>query len=114
MVVEVQCRRHLNFYTLVGMPELRPVEGGKLLTEGIYGRVRHPRYISVTLIVFAVAFFTNYLALYVMAVLFVPAIYLVAVFEERELRARFGRDYEAYSQAVPRFIPRAGQRAGAS
>lgn len=110
-IIEVRCRRHLSLRTLVGMPELRPESGGRLLKEGIYGRIRHPRYVSVTLGTLAVALFTNYLAMYVTAALLVPAIYGVAVFEERELRNRFGSEYDAYCQAVPRFIPRFGQGA---
>ena len=41
--IELQCRKHLKFRILVGMPELVPEPAtGKLLTAGIYGRVRHP------------------------------------------------------------------------
>ena len=41
--IEISCRKHLKFKTLVGAPELRrDGRGGKLLSEGIYGRVRHP------------------------------------------------------------------------
>ena len=45
--LEVQIRKYLTLKTLVGWPELAPngMEG-KLLKEGIYGRVRHPRYAS--------------------------------------------------------------------
>ena len=31
--------------------------------------------------------------------------FVVIRFEERELRALFGEQYEAYAKAVPRFIP---------
>lgn len=54
----------------------------------------------------AVAFFTNYLAVYIVAVLIVPALYLVVVLEERELRDRFGEQYVEYCRRVPRFFPR--------
>jgi protein-S-isoprenylcysteine O-methyltransferase Ste14 len=57
----------------------------------------------------AVALFANYLAVYVLALVLVPALYLVVVLEERELRERFGEDYVTYSQRVPRFIPWRGE-----
>src|SRR5258707_7200586 len=39
--------KHLNIATLVGVPELSPAGqgSGKLLQDGIYGVVRHPRYV---------------------------------------------------------------------
>lgn len=111
IVVEMRCRRHLRTTVLVGVPELRPHnEGGRLLTEGIYGCIRHPRYVSVTLGTLAVALFTNYLAVWVLAVVVPLALVGVVHFEERELRARFGADYERYAAAVPRFVPRARRR----
>ncbi len=104
--IELQCRKHLKFRTLVGMPELVPEPAtGKLLTAGIYGRVRHPRYVSAFFGVVAVALFSNYLATYVIAGAMVPALYALTFFEERELRDRFGEEYVAYVRRVPRFVP---------
>lgn len=108
--IEVRCRKHLKLKILVGVPELAPDgRGGELITQGIYGRIRHPRYMAVWLGTVAVALFANYLAVYVLALVLVPALYLVVVLEERELRERFGEDYVTYSQRVPRFIPWRGE-----
>ena len=108
--VEIRCRKYLKAKILMGAPELDPSgHGGKLITEGIYGRIRHPRYVAVSLGTVAVAFFTNYLAVYVVAALVAPALYLVVVMEEKELRDRFGEQYVRYCEQVPRrFIPRLG------
>lgn len=104
--IELQCRKHLKFRILVGMPELVPEPAtGKLLTAGIYGRVRHPRYVSAFFGVVAVALFSNYLAAYVIAGAMVPALHALTFFEERELRDRFGEEYAAYSRRVPKFVP---------
>ena len=104
--IELQCRKHLKFRTLVGIPELVPEPAtGKLLTAGIYGRVRHPRYVSAFFGVVAVALFSNYRAAYVSAGAMVPALYALTFFEERELRDRFGEEYAAYSRHVPKFVP---------
>lgn len=109
--IEVRCRKHLKLKILVGVPELAPDgQGGHLITEGIYGRIRHPRYVAVWLGTMAFALFTNYLAVYVLALALLPALYLVVVLEERELSERFGEKYLRYSKQVPRFIPRRGRR----
>lgn len=105
--VEVRCRKYLKAKILVGVPELAPDgRGGRLITDGIYGRIRHPRYIAVWLGTVAVAFFTNYLAVYIIAIAIIPALYFVVLLEEKELRDRFGEEYVRYCERVPRFIPR--------
>jgi protein-S-isoprenylcysteine O-methyltransferase Ste14 len=105
--VEIRCRKYLKGKILVGVPELAPDgRGGSLITEGIYRRIRHPRYIAVWLGTVAVAFFTNYLAVYVIAIAIIPALYFVVVLEEKELRDRFGEEYVRYCERVPRFFPR--------
>ena len=110
--VEIRCRKHLKTKILMGAPELAPDgRGGKLITEGIYGRVRHPRYIAVWLGTVAAAFFTHYLAVYVIAIAIVPALYLVVLMEEKELRERFGEEHERYCDRVPRFVPRRSEAA---
>jgi len=104
-------RRHLNFKILAGIPELSSGgPSGKLLTEGIYARIRHPRYAEVILWTLGYAFFANYLAPYVAVILSLPVIYLIVLLEERELRIRFGREHEEYCRRVPRFFPGRGQK----
>lgn len=107
LTIEVQCRRHLTLRTLVGIPELSPTPTGQpLLDQGIYARLRHPRYVVVMLSVFAVAFFTNYLAVYLLCPLACIVLYGITLMEERELVERFGQAYEQYQRRVPRFVPR--------
>lgn len=111
---EVMCRRHLKARTLIGVPEVAPrPENQKLLQEGIYARVRHPRYVSVILGTLGFALFTNYLAMYVCFPIWVGALYLVILLEERELVERFGDSYRDYQVRVPRFIPRLAGRPSA-
>ncbi len=106
LVIEVQCRRHLKFRILAGLPEVTVDKGdSKLLTEGIYARVRNPRYVGVTFAVVAVAFFTNYLISYLLIPATVAGLYLIVILEERELRDRFGAEYQSYCDRVPRFVP---------
>jgi protein-S-isoprenylcysteine O-methyltransferase Ste14 len=106
-VVSRKRRRHLSFKSLAGVPELAPeTQSVGLLTEGIYSRIRHPRYVEFTLGLVGWALFANYVGLYVMTALSLAALYLIVLMEERELRERFGTAYEEYSARVPRFVPR--------
>jgi len=106
-LVSRQRRKKLGFGTLMGKPELSQNRyPGTLLTDGIYGVIRHPRYVEAYMWVMGYALFANYLGAYVVVILCLPVIYAVVVLEERELRERFGPAYEEYCRAVPRFVPK--------
>ena len=108
--LEVECRRHLKLSTLLGAPELGE-DPGRVLTGGIYGRLRHPRYLSVLLGVTGWAAILNYPAIWILALACLPGFWVVMVLEERELRERFGEEYEEYMRAVPnRLLPRLRHR----
>lgn len=105
----VVLKRYLTLRILIGVPELSPRDGpGKLLTEGIYARMRNPRYVQYALTLLGCALVSNYLAIYVLFALSLPGFYLIVRLEERELLERFGAEYAAYCRRVPRFMPRLG------
>lgn len=104
-------RKHLTARVLAGLPELSSTpQSQKLLTEGIYSRIRHPRYVELMLWLLGYALIANYLTLYIAVLVSLPVLYLIVLLEEKELRDRFGSEYEEYSSRVPRFIPRAAAR----
>jgi protein-S-isoprenylcysteine O-methyltransferase Ste14 len=104
-------RKQLTQRMITGVAELsRDPSQSKLLTEGAYAVIRHPRYVEVVLWSAGYAFFANYLASYIAVLLAIPALYVVVLLEERELRDRFGSAYEEYARRVPRFVPRLGGR----
>jgi protein-S-isoprenylcysteine O-methyltransferase Ste14 len=108
-VIAVKRKRHLTFAIMAGAPQLSEKRyPGTLLTEGIYGKIRHPRYVEVTLFVLAYALFGNHLAGYVISIMTVVCLYPVVLMEERELLERFGEEYAEYARRVPRFIPSRG------
>ena len=99
--------RHLTTSMMIGIPEISKAgKPGKLLTEGIYGHVRNPRYLEIGFVLAGIALAVNYLTVYILFIIYIPVIYLVIILEEHELRKRFGPAYDRYCQEVPRFIPR--------
>jgi protein-S-isoprenylcysteine O-methyltransferase Ste14 len=82
----------------------------RLVVEGPYRRMRHPMITGVGLVLAgeAVLLGSPPLLLWLAAFVAANAIYLPLV-EEPGLSRRFGPDYEAYKQAVPRWLPRLGR-----
>ena len=105
--ISVLTRRELSLRAFAGVPEISGSgAGGALLQEGVYGVVRHPRYLSVIIGTAGFAMFVNYVGGYLMVLGSIPALFLVIFFEERELAARFGPAYHAYRSRVPAMVPR--------
>ena len=100
-------RKQLKVSVLFGLPELAPDRcPTKLLTEGIYARVRHPRYFEFCLGGLGAALVSNYLAAYVAVILTIAGLAALVPFEERELEERFGDEFREYRRRVPAIIPR--------
>ena len=113
LFIYAQRRRHLTSRILTGVPELAAGgRAGRLLTEGIYSRLRHPRYLELALGTFSLTLFVNHVGIYGLLVAFLAGLHAVVLLEERELRERFGEEYAAYEAKVPRFIPHRSPRRG--
>jgi protein-S-isoprenylcysteine O-methyltransferase Ste14 len=96
--------KQIAISTLIGRPELSSKRHpGKLVTEGIYARIRHPRYVEGALGILGCTLFANYLGLYIAFLICLPILYLVVILEDRELAKRFGTSFEEYSRNVPNF-----------
>ncbi len=95
--------RELGGLRLVGQAELQG--GGELATGGVYARVRHPRYAGMMVAVLGACLIAGSLLLWVVAALWWLLALAAISLEERELRARFGDAYAAYSKRVPRILP---------
>lgn len=100
-------QKHLTIRILLGLPEIAPDRYPRvLITDGIYGRVRHPRYVQLLIALTGYALIANHLASYIVVALWLPAIVIIVALEERELREHFGETYVNYCRRVPKFIPR--------
>jgi protein-S-isoprenylcysteine O-methyltransferase Ste14 len=96
----------LTFRGIVGMPEVTTVSG-KLVSAGPFRVVRHPTYLSHTLMLSGISLITGVAAIGAVAVIDALVVNLVVIpLEERELLHRFGPEYEAYRKKVSsRFFP---------
>ena len=77
-----------------------------VIRRGVFGRIRHPLYAAALL--FYVALIVATRSVLAFAVLIGIAFFYnyIARYEEQKLLKRFGADYEAYMDAVPRWFPR--------
>jgi len=88
----------------------RARQEARLVTDGLYGVVRHPQYLGL------------FLALFGEGVVHWPTVFSVGLFplivlayvllarrEEQRVIREFGDEYRAYMRRVPMFIPRRGQ-----
>jgi protein-S-isoprenylcysteine O-methyltransferase Ste14 len=80
----------------------------RLVTSGLYSRVRNPMVLGWTIILFGAGILLNSLSL---ILIFTPLFILINVLylkiiEEKEMEKKFGEEYLKYKQTVPMFIPR--------
>lgn len=88
----------------------RARQGNRLVTDGMYGLVRHPQYTGL------------FIALFGEGVVHWPTLFSVALFpvivfvyvllsrkEEQHVLKEYGEEYRAYQRRVPMFIPHRGQ-----
>lgn len=99
--------RDLGWRILVGLPELWPQgNAGRVAQEGIYARVRHPRYLGMMLAYVGAACYTRAPRVLALAFIGCALAVFISELEERELLGRHGEEYARYRARVPRFIPR--------
>lgn len=99
--------KHLDLGTLIGLPEITKENyPGSLLNEGVYSKIRHPRYVGVFFFVLGLALFANAPVPYIVTGFLIPLIYVIVLFEEKELKKRFGLEYDIYCRKVPKFFPK--------
>jgi protein-S-isoprenylcysteine O-methyltransferase Ste14 len=95
-------------FARTGRGTLSPVDPPRtLVIRGLYRYVRNPMYLAVSLAVIGQSLLVRSWALtqYVAAI-FIYFNLLVLVYEEPNLRRRFGVEYETYTRAVGRWVPR--------
>ena len=85
-----------------------PIDPPKeLVVSGLYNYVRNPMYVGVLLVIIGHFLWYGYwnLLLYA-AIVWTAFNTFVSLYEEPNLKTRFGATYEDYLKRVPRWIPR--------
>jgi protein-S-isoprenylcysteine O-methyltransferase Ste14 len=78
----------------------------RLATSGSYWHIRHPQYAGFVLIMFGFLLQWPTLVTLAMFPVLVTMYVLLALREENESEAEFGREWLAYADRTPRFFPR--------
>ena len=105
--VILQVERQLGVRRMVGQVELE--NGRAMKRDGMYARVRHPRYAAMLISTLGACLIAARPAMWGVAAIWALVVGLMVRAEERELVARFGGEYEEYRRRVPAIIPRIGE-----
>ena len=102
----------LKLPVIMGMPEVLSSVRSELITAGPFCVVRHPTYLSHTLMLLGVLLLTGVAAVGIAMLIDLLVVNLVIIpLEEKELSTRFGTKYEQYRQKVPfQLVPRLHRR----
>jgi protein-S-isoprenylcysteine O-methyltransferase Ste14 len=78
----------------------------KLVTKGVYSRVRHPQYFDGILAHFGFSFLLSVLSSLIVTPFVILVLYFVSWKEEKELIKEFGKGYENYKKITPMLLPK--------
>ena len=76
-----------------------------LAKAGPYARIRHPQYVAFVLVLVGFLLQWPTLLTLVMFPILVVMYARLAITEEKEMRKRFGAEFEVYAAHTPRFLP---------
>ena len=80
--------------------------GGRLVSDGAYGVIRHPQYAGIFLAIFGQLVHWPTIPTLLLAPLIVWAYFRLARREEARLASKYGAEYLEYRRRVPMFVPR--------
>jgi protein-S-isoprenylcysteine O-methyltransferase Ste14 len=104
--LQIWTARLLSLKGIMGMPEVSAKVESRFVTGGPYTIVRHPTYLSHTMIFLGLFLLTGLNAMGMVAVTDLLLIILIVIqLEDRELSERFGKEYDEYRKKVPAFLP---------
>lgn len=98
--------RALRIKRIIGWQELHSdAPPAPLVTDGIHGVVRHPLYLGHLCTMASLALGAGTVACAALLVFAVLTGAVMIVFEERELRGRYGAEWDEYCKRTPAVIP---------
>jgi protein-S-isoprenylcysteine O-methyltransferase Ste14 len=105
-LLQIWTGKLLSLRGIMGMPEISSTVKSRLVIKGAFAYVRHPTYLSHTLILAGVFLMTGVTVAGIVALLDYIIINTVVIpLEDRELIERFGDEYRDYMKKVPKYFP---------
>ncbi len=96
--------------TEMGLKTAETHRAERVISTGVYSRIRHPQYLGSILAHIGASFlFSAYYAI-LTTPLVVLINYILCWKEEQELIREFGEEYQHYRDNVPMFVPRLGSK----
>lgn len=95
----------LAFYILSKGHMVLQIQNSRLLTDGVFGRVRHPLYLAMMLFYFGLTAATASLMSLVLCIFIFCFYNYIAAYEEKYMESKYGSEYILYKQKVRRWIP---------
>jgi protein-S-isoprenylcysteine O-methyltransferase Ste14 len=80
-------------------------EEGRVISDGVYSKVRHPMYLGAILLYLAMILFTLSIFSWIVWIIGIFFYNYIASYEEKILIAKYGEDYIQYMKKVSRWIP---------
>jgi protein-S-isoprenylcysteine O-methyltransferase Ste14 len=81
----------------------------EIMMRNVYGIVRHPMMWAIFIVVLGEIFTFGHFILIIWLIALIRIIHLIVTnYEEPQLERRFGENWKAYCEKVPRWIPKSG------
>lgn len=88
-----------------GKPTVNFENTSVLVRSGIYGRIRHPLYLSIFVFAAGVVLKDPGMPQVILGIVTLISIFITAKIEEGEMIAKFGREYREYMKQTKMFVP---------
>lgn len=111
-IILVKSAKSISLGKFIGFQAERQ-DSLKLVTSGIYSRIRHPLYAGLLLIFLGYFFVSPTLTVLIHSLCLVIYLPIGIKFEEQNLVSIFGEDYMRYQKNVPPILPWLGTKKGA-
>ena len=106
MLLQLWTIKLLGGGRIMGLPEVTDIMESKIIMTGPFTVIRHPTYLSHSIMFIGVFFISGVIALGIITLIDAIIVNLFVIpLEDRELIERFGDDYRRYKNRVPAFFP---------
>jgi len=95
--------------TEMGLKAAETHRAERVISTGVYSRVRHPQYLGAILSHIGASLLFSGLYSLILTLLVIPVNYILCWKEEKEMIRAFGEEYREYQKSVPMLFPALGK-----